>query len=72
MLNDKIDKKKKDSSELESTNQTLDASHACNQINKFFISQVIFHLIDLHHNKVNAIFYNEIIFKRKNMIDARD
>lgn len=38
------------------------------RFNKFFILWISFHLIDLHDNKVNMIFSNEIFFKeQKNM-----
>jgi len=33
--------------------------------NKFFVSYIIFHIIDFHDNKENVIFSNEIFFKKK-------
>jgi len=32
---------------------------------KFFISKIIFYLIDLHNNKANMIFSNDIFFIKK-------
>jgi hypothetical protein len=37
----------------------------------FFIPLISFHLIDLHDNKENAIFFNEIFFKKKKKHDRR-
>jgi hypothetical protein len=40
------------------------------RFNKFFISNIIFYLIDLYDNNAHVIFLYEIFYIQKNMSDS--
>lgn len=72
MLKDKIDIKKKLNVYFRKTQENLSLlTKLLNQVMyviefiKFFISKIIFYLIDLHNNKAKIIFSNDIFFLKK-------
>ena len=75
MLHDKISKKKTQYllKKQVNLNQPIKLSIQDMHIirfNKFFISNIIFYLIDLYDNNAHVIFLYEIFYIQKNMSDS--